>query len=998
MRLLPCASALLLALTELTFAQADFHESFDDVGPTSGTGPDNLVAAGWEFRNQSEPLGVTGWYDGYLFAPYAGSGYLAVDESATSFFGGDISTWALLPAIPGQVAGDSWTLQVQGSVAPEDRLELRYAPSGGTSTGTGAGDVGDFTTLLFDVPLEEGGWSTISVPLPGAGRLALRYVAEDTCNFTCGASSLGFDELSVGPAPQPPCNAPALPASGQTVRWTRAGGPWIVCSDLLLPTGGVVIVEAGAVVSVDPGSTLTVNGEIRFEGTSVSPVVFRGATHPFGTPPIRIVGRAEVRNASIEGLLYCAHGGELSVADSNFANAGVWTANLVGGPDHDTLVELERCSVNGADVYVEDGTLVARDVTVQGAGLGVSRGYAHLQNVDVNGGPISLYRQDWAQPAYLDDLVVRNSPVGGLVLRGSDFFVGPDNTLAGNHAPIQLTGGLLGGSTVPVSGNTNNYVDALDGSVIGRATWGKIAVPYVVNGIGLGGPQRIEAGVAVEFTPGSGLLYPSGLRAKGRPDDPIRFGPHLPGQKWELMKFQAVGSTVHFENCVFEESKRALQSDNSVVFVDSSVFSSNDFAAWTNTFGIWVGRGTRFLNNLVGAHLESGQLSLRGTSNPNSFVGNATGIDGGSGNATGNWWGSASGPTHPSNPGGTGDSAAATVPVLPFRSTAPNYGDAVPQVTIVAGPGLLLEGQKTILTWEVEEDSSVSSQRILYSPTGNLSYTQIAQLGPLERSWEFTAPKGPTGQQGFSFIRIVAVDDAGQEGWDEVTFSTPYVDDVPGPPPSLSILTDLSAGFTMGDDFEVAYDYVGVPVGFQASIWLDSDSVSIDQGGFPSSLGSWDFFRAPYASTDQARVVLTVQHGNNRFFRFFSEPFEVRPHALVPDAAPQVTLISPRPNQAFAGGTAIPIEWTASDDEALREMRVQVSYTGANWHTLATLDPDQTAWSFALPSSTGIDDVGLRVIAVDRRFQNTSSEVRISIVPDASRNLRRNRTSPPRVD
>ena len=974
-------SLFLFAAAPAGLAQASFVESFDTLTATSGTGPDNLVAAGWVFRNQSEPVGETDWYDGWLFSPYAGSGYLAVDESSTGFFGGDISTWAILPPIPGQLAGDLLSFQIQGSVVPVDRFEVRYSPSGGTSTGTSAADVGDFTDLLLDVPLQNGGWSPVSVALPGPGAIALRYVADNTCNFTCGASSLGIDELSVGAPPPPACNQPTLPLAGQTVTWDRLGGPWVVCSDLLIPFASKVVVEAGAQVLVDPGVTLTVNGEIEFQGTATDPVTFQGATAPFGTHPIRIVGTATVTHAQVEGLLYCAHGGTLLVSDSTFSNAGVWTQDSIGGPDHDTFVRLVRSTVSGADVYVQDGTLVASEVSITGAGIGISRGYAHLSDIDVDGGPVSLYRQDWAQPGYLNDLTVTNSPTGGLVLDGSDFWVGPDNVLAGNQAPVRLTGGLLTGSTIPTSGNLNDHIDVLDGATGGGATWGKQAVPYVIDGVGVGGSLRIDAGAEVLFKADAGLLFQTGVRAVGSAADPIRFAPYQTGQKWQLMKFQSAVGTIHFEHCEFRESERALQSDNSIVFADSCLFQGNDAGVWTNTFGILVGRSCRFVANGIGAHLESGQINLDGSTNPNSFGGNGIAIDGGTSSARSNWWGAASGPTHPSNPGGTGDPVAGSVPVLPFLTSPPDYADAPPQVTLRAGPGLLLEGQRTIVTWSVAEDSAVASQRVLYSQVGNVNFTTIATLDGASRAFEFTAPKGPTGSQGYSFLRVVAVDDAGQEGWDEVNFSTPYVDDVPGGEPTFTILTDLSAGFVMGDDFQVDYLYSGTPVGLEADIVLDSEGVTIAQGGFPSSLGSWDFFDAPYVSTDQARVCFTVQHGNNRFYKYYSEPFSVRPHALVPDAPPQVTLHAPAAGRTFAGGGAVALSWTGSDDEAVREFRVQASFHGATWVTLATLDGSASQWTWELPPSAGHERVELRVVAVDERFQNSSATTWIEIAP-----------------
>ena len=61
-------SAVLLFSAPAAVAQANFTESFDNVGPTNTgqDGPQNLINRGWIFRNQSSPRGATTWHDGYL--------------------------------------------------------------------------------------------------------------------------------------------------------------------------------------------------------------------------------------------------------------------------------------------------------------------------------------------------------------------------------------------------------------------------------------------------------------------------------------------------------------------------------------------------------------------------------------------------------------------------------------------------------------------------------------------------------------------------------------------------------------------------------------------------------------------------------------------------------------------------------------------------------------------------------------------------------------------
>ncbi len=71
----------------------------------------------------------------------------------------------------------------------------------------------------------------------------------------------------------------------------------------------------------------------------------------------------------------------------------------------------------------------------------------------------------------------------------------------------------------------------------------------------------------------------------------------------------------------------------------------------------------------------------------------------------------------------------------------------------------------------------------------------------------------------------------------------------------------------------------------------------------------------------------------------------------------------------------VPITWTATDDEAIRQFNIQASTDGGRtWIEIAAnLPPTTTNYDWQLPpNGSAIDNVRVRVIAVDRRFQNTS--------------------------
>src|SRR5690606_32093618 len=141
--------------------------------------------------------------------------------STEPFSGGTISNWALLPAIPNQIAGDTLAVYAQAQLTwnVPPRLQIRYSPSGGTDTGSSATDVGDFTQLLLDIdPVPDPGWTGYTVTVPGNGRLALRFFVRDTLPVaTDGNTWLEIDTLRVGPPPEPHCNLPPVPQPGQSV-------------------------------------------------------------------------------------------------------------------------------------------------------------------------------------------------------------------------------------------------------------------------------------------------------------------------------------------------------------------------------------------------------------------------------------------------------------------------------------------------------------------------------------------------------------------------------------------------------------------------------------------------------------------------------------------------------------------------------------------------------------------------------------------------------------
>jgi len=169
-----------------------------------------LSGAGWALINNSQPPGVSSWFQGNagVFGAFNGApnSYIASNFLAAGA-GGNISLWLILPTLIVD-QGDTLTFWARaGDDGFNDQLEVRFSGNGGsTNVGATATSVGDFTTLLLPTTtLTAGGWTQYSVSLSGlagptAGRLGIRYVVSNT---DVNGDYVGIDAVSVNAVPEP---------------------------------------------------------------------------------------------------------------------------------------------------------------------------------------------------------------------------------------------------------------------------------------------------------------------------------------------------------------------------------------------------------------------------------------------------------------------------------------------------------------------------------------------------------------------------------------------------------------------------------------------------------------------------------------------------------------------------------------------------------------------------------------------------------------------------
>lgn len=204
---------------------SSFVEEFDTVG--------NLTAKGWVFRNNSFPMGQSGWRQGryeaaagvqfkfigpvsyYGFPAYSAKNtpndFISCDVTASQEIydatsglvttGGNISAWIISPQLSMR-NGDSIYFYTRAvfdanySVYTKDRMQVRANFTDGTANvGGGATTVGSFTTVISDINSsyannDPGGypraWTKYSLRISGIpgdsvrnGRFAFRYMSAD---------------------------------------------------------------------------------------------------------------------------------------------------------------------------------------------------------------------------------------------------------------------------------------------------------------------------------------------------------------------------------------------------------------------------------------------------------------------------------------------------------------------------------------------------------------------------------------------------------------------------------------------------------------------------------------------------------------------------------------------------------------------------------------------------------------------------------------------------
>lgn len=783
------------------------------------------------------------------------------------------------------------------------------------------------------------------------------------------------------------CATAAAVAADQT--WRLVDSPIVIATDTTIAPGDTVTIEPGVVVQMENGATLFVNGNLMGAGTASQPISFTGGAESFVV--LEVAGSVTLSHAVIDVRVRPWPLGALEFSDTTFDAFGNVDNYGVG-----YFLSLVRCTFNGAHLWVGAGTIRIEDTNFLNDFVEIGGSILRMNNVSSTGSPyagVSLH--SFKQPVYVDNVSVSNAAGPGIDIVAGNFIFGSNVQLFGNEYPVQLGGaGILPGSTLPASGNLNNFIKVeFASNGVWSMAWADPGIPYAMTGGQYHtGTLKILPGVTVLLEPDFTVWDDDSIvDARGLPDNPVRFEQLVPGQPWQGLQYFH-----RFENCVIDGGQAGARFHSATYpgHIDNCIIRNNDFGMQNDA----LVRKTRFLDNAVGAWDNDIPAALESLTNPNSFAGNGLAIDyvDHSIDARFNWFGDPSGPNSPSNPGGSGDPVDAGVSILPFLNEEPNFDDHPPMVWLYESPrrenagqqysSFVDPGTKVIVSWEAQDEVGITGHRIEFFNGWENTWSIIAELPGEVRSFEWTVPDvGQVVNSSFHRLRVIATDPAGQEGWDEHFYFIPTGDE-----PGTLTVTGMPPGpFVPGQSIgPICVEANGVDpyVSIVAELSYDGDRRHIPLGsGF---VGGCLVLSptAPFVSTDTARIRVNTSAGQNMVNYFFSDYFTIRPDPRLGDAPPTITLTSPVGGETFDGGGIVPIHWTATDDDGIRSFGIQTSTDGGRtWHFIAEdLSPAASGFDWQLPSSGGIPDVRVRVMVRDMNFQTSTdgADVTFVVLPD----------------
>jgi hypothetical protein len=464
----------------------------------------------------------------------------------------------------------------------------------------------------------------------------------------------------------------ATPVSGtldSDTTWTAVNSPYVIFGTLTVSSGATLTIEPGTIVKFStPDSLLDVVGTVFAYGTGGSPVYF-----------------TSIKDDSV--------GGDTN-GDGNTTSPtpADWTFIIINASGAVTLNHTTvRYGGGGtygvnANLYNGGGTITISDSVIERSIDGIYHqiGTTTIQNSAIrNNGRNGVYHSGGA--TNVSGSAIVSNVRYGVYATGSGTFSLTGNTFSDNAiaAGAISFGSLIfthSGNTVSATG-LHGFV--VSGTMEASQTWNAGDAPYIVSSslaIPSGTTLTIEPGAIIKFIDHNGLIDVHGiLNANGTAATPIYF---------TSLRDDTIGGDTNGDGSATTPGAgdfEAIFASAGGTTLDHAIVRYGGNGAYGYGANLWGNGGTLTISDSVIERASHyGIFSLGGTTRVNGSVIRNNGSYGVYNsttnilNAENNYWGSATGPTHVSNPSGTGDRVSDYVDFIPFLTTEPVIeGEAV---------------------------------------------------------------------------------------------------------------------------------------------------------------------------------------------------------------------------------------------------------------------------------------------------------------------------------